>query len=151
MDGRSSSAMLRTTPRDSSTSFLISSSLFSAPGVSRMPDALRQVRQLHAHARQRLAHLVVQFARYGAPVVLLRIHQARGKLFQFGARGGGLLVSRAASISSATILRMLKMARIEPTAIVKPMVSIELRRNCENMSMTSCLPASSWDSLMPAI
>jgi hypothetical protein len=37
----------------------------------------------------------VQFARDGAPLALLRIHQPRGKLFQFGAGLGDLVVPLA--------------------------------------------------------
>ena len=83
MEGRSSSAMLRTTPMEFSTSFLISSAFAASTSPAVLgADHGGQVGHLHQHAGERLAHFVVQFARDGAALVFLRLHQARRELLR---------------------------------------------------------------------
>ena len=62
--------------------FLISSALAATASRSPRADQVGEVRHLHQHAGQRLAHLVVQFARDGAALLFLRLHQARRELLQ---------------------------------------------------------------------
>ena len=92
MEGRSSSAMLRTTWTLLSASLRMDSRWrrrSASPGADRA-----KIAQLHQQRGERLADFVVQLAGDGAALLLLRLHQARRELLELALRMDDLPVAQ---------------------------------------------------------